>query len=83
MKSYGTRELIECLKCLGYKKEPQVGSRHLKYTCPNKNKIPKGQRPFIIVIQNRNTYDPITQKDLINEIQAHGFTEDQIKECID
>lgn len=80
MKSYGTRELIKCLKCLGYREEPQVGSSHLKFRCPNK--IEKGKHPFIIVRQNRNTYDPVTQSDFIHEIKRHNFTDIQIDKCM-
>ncbi len=80
MKSYGARELIQCLECLGYKAQPQVGSRHLKFRSPNK--IEKGKHPFIIVIQNRNTYDPEYQRGYIQEIKRHGFTISQIEKCM-
>lgn len=80
MSSYGTRELIKWLECLGYRIQPQVGSRHLKYKCPIQ--VPVGIRPFIIVIQNRSTYDPITQREYRKDIRRHGHTKEHIEECM-
>lgn len=81
MKSFGTRELVRCLKCLGFVPAPQVGSRHLKYCAPSAGE--KGKRPFIIVIQRRNTYDPIWQKAYIRQIKSLGFTQEEITKCMD
>lgn len=77
--SYGTKELIQWLNCLGYKREPQVGSSHLKYTCPNK--LEKGQVTFILVIQNRREYDPYWQREYPKQMRKHGFSADQIDGC--
>ncbi len=78
--SFGFSALIKCLKCLGFKQEPQVGSRHLKYSSPRP--VKKGQRPFIIVLQNKSSYDPITCKSIMKEIKLLGFTKEEISECL-
>ncbi len=80
MKSYGSRELITCLINLNYSEELQVGSRHLKYQSPKP--VEKGMRPFIIVLQNKNNYDPITQRQYIKQIKKHGFTREQIEKAM-
>jgi len=77
--SYGTRELIKLLTCLGYKPQRQVGSRHLKYRSPNK--VVNGIYPFILVIQNKKEFDPHWQKEYIKQISRHGFSEKQINLC--
>lgn len=79
MKTYGTRELVAALTCLGYTKGKQIASRHLKYFPPNK--IEKGTMPFILVMQNRKVFDPHWQRTYITQIKRHGFTKEQIKEC--
>ncbi len=78
---FGSSKLIKCLICLGFKQKPQVGSRHLKYSSPRS--VPKGQRSFMIVLQNKSTYDPITCKNIVKEIKLLGFTEKEIDECMD
>ncbi len=80
MKSFGSKELIKCLVKLKFTPEPQVGSRHRKYTSPNK--VEKGSRPFFIVIQGRKEYDRVTQKKIINQVKKLGFSEDQIMEAM-
>ncbi len=76
----GTKELISLLKCLGYIPAPQVGSSHLKCVCPHA--VPKGERPFIIVIQNERKYDPIIVKEKLKQIRIHGFSKEQIAGCM-
>ena len=78
--SFGSSELIKCLKVLGFKKQPQVGSRHLKYSSPRP--VQKGQRPFMIVLQNKTTYDPATCKNIIKELKLLGFTKEEILKCL-
>jgi hypothetical protein len=78
--SFGAAQLISCLKCLGFTQKPQVGSRHLKYSSPRP--VQKGQRPFIIVLQGKSAYDPITCKNIIREIKLLGFTGEEITACM-
>jgi len=77
MKGFGSRELVKCLKRLGFKEQPQVGSRHLKFTFPNP--VEKGIRSFIIVIQNKKVFDPHIQKEYIKKIKANGFSNVEIE----
>lgn len=78
--TFGSAKLIKCLNSLGFKQEPQVGSRHLKYSSPRS--VKKGQRPFIIVLQNKTSYDPITCRSIIKEIKLLGFTAEEISKYI-
>lgn len=81
MKStFGSSALIKCLRCLGFIEQPQVGSRHLKYSSPRP--VPKGQRSFIIVLQNRNNYDPHICKKIIKQIKLLNFAEEEITQCM-
>lgn len=77
MKSFGSKELIKCLKNLGFKQQPQVGSRHLKFSSPKKVEV--GKRPFIIVLQGKKEFDPVTQKKIIKQIELLGYTKKDIE----
>lgn len=77
---FGSAELIKCLMSLGFTQKPQVGSRHLKYSSPRP--VKKGQRSFVIVLQNKNSYDPITCKSVIKEIKLLGFSEEEISKYL-
>lgn len=76
---FGSRELEACLLCLGFKQEPQTGSRHLKYTSPCP--VEKGKRPFITLLQGKADYDPIICKKYYKQIIALGFTKEEIALC--
>jgi len=76
VKSFGSRELINCLKILGFSQKPQVGSRHLKFSTDRAHKI--GERSFIIVLQNKKLFDPVTQGKYVKQIMKWGFTEEEI-----
>lgn len=78
--TFGSSRLKKCLIALGFKQEPQVGSRHLKYSTPRP--VQKGQRPFMIILQNKKTYDPITCKNIIKELKILGFSEEEISKCM-
>lgn len=79
MSSFGSRELVACLTRLGFKEQPQTGSRHLKYSSPRT--VKKGERPFITVLQSKASYDPVISKKYIKQIVKLGFTEKEISEC--
>ena len=76
MISFGSKEYARCLKNLGFTTEPQVGSRHLKFTCPKKH-VPS-ERPFLIVLQDKYEYDKVTQSKIIGGIKKHGFSVHEI-----
>lgn len=76
MKTFGSKEYTRCLKRLGFTSEPQVGSRHLKYTCPKKHVPP--ERPFLIILQGKSEYDRITQSKIFSCVRKHGFTTEEI-----
>mgnify|MGYP001563609504 CR=1 FL=1 len=76
MKSFGDRTLIRCLSNLGFQKQPQVGSRHLKFKCPKNHEA--GERPLIEVLQGKAEYDRITQSKIISNVKKHGFTMSEI-----
>lgn len=76
MKSFGSTEFTRCLKRLGFAPEPQVGSRHRKYTCPKKH-VPS-ERPFLIVLQGKSEYDRVTQSKIMSSMKKHGFSIQEI-----
>lgn len=78
--SFGSKEYIECLKCLGCTPRKQIASSHQKYSLPSHLKI-KGQRDFIIVIQGKKTYDPNTSSKIIKQLVRYGFKEKEILQC--
>ena len=78
--SFGSRELINCLLCLGFTKKNSTGSSHIKYACHKR--ITTGIRPFIIVILHRKDYDPHTKSSYLKQIQNLGYASDQIDACM-
>jgi len=78
---FGSSDLVKCLINLDFIQQPQVGSRHLKFSSPRP--VPKGQRSFMIILQNKPTYDRITCKNIVKEIKALGFTESEIDEAME
>ena len=76
MKTFGSKDYTRCLRRLGFTIGPQVGSRHLKYTCPKKHI--SSERPFMIVLQGKSEFDRVTQAKIIGGIKKHGFTMQEI-----
>ncbi len=76
MKSFGSKNLIQCLKHLGFLQQPQVGSRHLKFRCPKPHQA--GERPFVEVLQGKSEFDRVTQNKIISTIKKHGFSLQEI-----
>lgn len=74
--NFGSRELCSALINLGFKKEKQGGTRHLKFSISKK--LLQGIRPFIIVILNRKNFDPHTRSSYIRQIKKLGFSEKEI-----
>jgi len=71
--NFGTKELIRCLTKLGFTHASISGSSHQKMNIPNNWNVPKGTRPFIIVILGKKIYDPHTRSSYINQIRKLGF----------
>lgn len=81
MKSFGSRELIQCLINLGFTQQRKIASRHLKFKCPKRHVA--GERPFLEVLQGKSEYDPVTQRKIISNLKKHGFTGGQIETAMD
>lgn len=79
-KSFTPEELCEFLKDQKFTPEPQHSSSHIKYTHPNPQKVPKGIRPFIIVISGRKQYDSHTSASYRTQLRRLGISESTIKE---
>jgi len=77
MKSFGSKDLIICLHKLGFRKNKQHGTSHLKLS--SQNPVPAGTRPFIIVILNKKIYDPHTQRSYLRQIKNLGYTQEEIE----
>lgn len=77
--SFGSKELINCLLCLGFTKKRSTGSSHSKYSSPKK--VAMGMRPFITVILNRKVFDPHTQSSYLLQIKKLGFSAEDIEKC--
>lgn len=75
---FGSKELCKWLDKLGFTENKQKGSSHLKYSAPKNLEIPKGIRPFIIVILGRKKYDPHTCSSYIRQIAALGISKEKI-----
>ncbi len=79
--SFGYKELIACLLCLGFAKQLSTGSSHLKYKSPHSTSDPN-LRPFITVILERKDYDKHTRGRYLGQIKRLGFSLQEIKTCM-
>jgi len=78
-RAFGTKDLIKCLKCLGFKRSSkQTGTSHIKFDCPKDVNIPIGVRPFIIVIKKKGAYRKNAQNSYITQISRFGFPKKDI-----
>ncbi len=66
-------ELCALLENQKFIKEKQDATSHVKYIHPNAQKVPKGIRPFIIVISGRKLYDPNTSASYRTQLRRLGI----------
>lgn len=78
MKSFGSKELCQCLRHLGFSPEPQKGTSHIKYSIPENKKTLSGVRPFIIVQLGRKSYHPHARSRYVSQIKRLGFSKKEI-----
>jgi len=79
MKAFGSRDLIRCVECLGFKFNRQ-SSHHLIYEPPKNRQNPE-HRPYSIQI-GKKSYIPHSRSRYISELKSYGFTKDQIEKCL-
>lgn len=81
MKIFGSKELLKCLKCLGFAPRPKIASAHVKFDPPKEKKENKTDYPFIMVQLGRKTYDKNACARYITQIKRFGFTKKEIMGC--
>ncbi len=79
--SFGAKQLIECLKCLGFIYKSTAAS-HQKYVPPSTWIPILGVRPFMMVQMGKKTYVPNSASRYISELKKMGFSEAKIKKCL-
>lgn len=75
-------ELCVLLEDQKFVREKQDATSHVKYTHPNAQKVPKGIRPFIIVISGRELYDPNTSASYRTQLRRLGIPNEVIKRIL-
>ena len=78
--SFGSKDLVACLLCLGFSVKKSTGSSHIKYSSNRPCKI--GQRSFIEVILNRKVFDKHTKSSYLRQIRNLGYTLDEMNTCM-
>lgn len=81
-RSFSTEELCKLLDDQKFNPEPQNATSHLKYTHPTPQKVPKGTRPFIIVILKKGNYDPNTSASYRAQLRRLGIPNEAIKKIL-
>lgn len=74
------KELCDFLEDQHFSSAPQYSTSHIKFVHPNPQKVPKGIRPFIIVISGRKQYDPHTSASYRTQLRRLGISDTAIKE---
>ena len=77
-KAFGSKELIKCLKKLGFT-YLRESSSHQIYSPPSGKKNPGG-RPLPVKVEVKS-YDPNSRSRYISEIKMYGFTKEEINEA--
>jgi len=78
MKSFGSKELCKCLENLGFQRQPQKATSHIKYKIPSGKKIPCKWKPFIVVQLGRKNYDNHSSTRYMRQIINLGFDINEI-----
>jgi len=81
-RSFNPEELCKLLKYQKFIEEPQNATSHLKYTHPTPQIVPKGTRPFIIVILKKGNYDPNTSASYRTQLRRLGIPNEAIKKIL-
>lgn len=81
-RSFSPEELCTLLKDQDFTPEPQNATSHLKYTHPAPQKVPKGIRPFIMVILKKGNYDPNTSASYRTQLRRLGVPNVVIKRIL-
>lgn len=77
-KAFGSKELVKCLKKLGFT-YLRESSSHQIYGPPSGKKNPEG-RPLPVKVGVKS-YDPNSRSRYISEIKMYGFTKEEIREA--
>lgn len=74
------KDLIKCLGRLGFEQKRRVGKgKHVAtFTYPGR-KVTPPQRPYITIPHKID--DPDFAKEIVKQIKAFGFTDEQVKEA--
>lgn len=78
MKAFGSKDLEECVKKLGFTFDSISSSHHAKYTPPHDRDPLPGVRPFFTFQLGRKTYDPNSANRYITQLKRLGFTKEEI-----
>lgn len=81
-KSFGSRELYNCLINLGFTPLKQKGTSHLKFLPPKSKRVLQAMRPFIMMQMGEKTFDPHSASRYIRQIIQFGFSEEEIVKAL-
>lgn len=79
MKSFGSKDLIKCVKSLGFTFDSISSSHHEKYYPPRGKIPPQGHRPFFTIQSGRKTFDQYSANRYISQLKRFGYTKEEIQ----
>lgn len=78
-KSWGSRELVQCVECLGFEFKRQT--RHLIYAPPKGRTSTTINKNLLPIKGEVKSYDPNSRSRYITQIKSFGFTKEEIEDC--
>ena len=79
-KTFSSDDYCKFLLKHGFTVTGNKGTSHQKYKPPKSLKIPQGVRPFVVVVLNRKSYDPITASKIRKQLIKLGLSLETVKD---
>lgn len=79
MRSYGSKQLENCVKSLGFTFDSISSNHHAKYNPPPGKTVPIGNYTFFQFQLGRKTFDTNAQNRYITQLKRFGYTKEEIE----
>lgn len=78
MKSFGSKELENCVKKLGFTFK-NIQASHVKYLPSPRNHVSSEARPYFVFQLGKKTYDKNGANRYITQLKRLGFSKEEIE----
>lgn len=79
---FGSLELIECLRSLGFTHDTTCKGHHVKFIPPKSHKVPHGVYPFMMLQYGKKQFNRHSCARYISELVKLGFDKAKIQSIL-